>query len=67
MNWKAWQAGLMVSFLSGLLAGIIALAVDMTTKQIVLMLLINIAKDGLLYLKSNPVDNKPPAGPPSGP
>lgn len=56
MNWKNWKVGLFVAILSGIFTGFMCFAVNMTWKQIVFVMVINIGKDGLLYLQSHPAD-----------
>ena len=56
MNIKAWKFGLLVATLSGVFTGLIGLGVGMTPKQITILMLINIGKDGLLYLQKTDVD-----------
>lgn len=57
MSWKRWKIGLAVSLLSGLFTGLIGLAVGLTHQQVIILLVVNMAKDGLLYLKDHPIDN----------
>lgn len=58
MNWKRWKIGLLVSGFTGLLMGVVTItAVDkLTWKELVLILVVNSAKDMLLFLKDHPVD-----------
>lgn len=71
MKWKKWKAGLFVSACMGLLTGIIGWAVDLTVKQLIILLAVSVAKDVLLYLKDHKVEDaleddpstKPGAGP----
>lgn len=70
MSWSRWKAGLIVALLSGLFTGVIGLAVNMDGRQILIVLLVNVAKDGLLFLTNHPVDsidNGPGPGPKSTP
>lgn len=46
----------MVSLLSGLLAGILGLAMDLTWKQTLMFIVVAIAKDGNLYLMKHPFE-----------
>lgn len=55
MNFKKWKLGLLVAFLSGILTGLVGLAADLTWRQMVILILVNVGKDGLLYLTQNPV------------
>ena len=55
MNIKAWKLGLAVSILSGVFTGLIGLGVGMTNRQTIILILINVGKDGLLYLKNTNV------------
>jgi hypothetical protein len=57
MNWKAWKTGLLVSLLSGVFNGLIGLAIDLTWKQIGIMMLVSVGKDGLLWLKNHPIES----------
>lgn len=56
MNWRKWKIGLLVSFLTGLCSGALALAADLGWRAIVFVFVTNIAKDCLLFLKSHPSD-----------
>lgn len=56
MNWKNWKVGLFVATLSGIFTGLLCLAANMTGKQILFIMLVNIGKDGLLFIKQNPAD-----------
>lgn len=56
MNWKNWKVGLFVALLSGIFTGLLCMAIDMTWRQILFILLVNVGKDGLLFLKSHPAD-----------
>lgn len=55
MNFKKWKLGLFVAFLSGILTGLVGLAANLTGRQMFILILVNIGKDGLLYLAQNPV------------
>lgn len=57
MNWKNWKVGLFVAVLSGIFTGLLCLAINMTWKQILFVMLVNIGKDGLLYLQTHPADS----------
>lgn len=66
MNWSKWKMGLLVSGLSGLLTGLIGLTTNLTAKEIWLFVVMQTAKDMLLYLKENPVTSvQDSAQPPS--
>lgn len=67
MNWKKWKAGLGVSALTGTLTGIIGLALGITWEQAGLLLLVNTAKDMLLYLKDHPIEKVEDMDPPPVP
>lgn len=54
MNWKNWKLGFAVAILTGILTGCVGLAVGLTTKQILILFLVNVGKDGLLFLQQNP-------------
>lgn len=54
MNWKRWKLGLAISLLSGLFTGVIGFGIGMTWEQLGIMLAVNVAKDGLLYLQKHP-------------
>ena len=56
MNWRKWKLGLLVAGFTGLLNGAVFLAVDMTAKQIAILLGVNFAKDALLYLKQHNIE-----------
>lgn len=56
MNWTKWKAGLIVAAISGLLTGLIALSADIPWKSAVVLVIVNTAKDALLYLKAHPVE-----------
>lgn len=56
MNWRKWKIGLIVAGFTGLLNGVLFLAVDMTAKQIAILLVVNFAKDALLYLKQHNIE-----------
>ncbi len=56
MNWRKWKLGLLVAGFTGLLNGAVFLAVEMTWKQIVIILVLNFAKDALLYLKQHNIE-----------
>jgi hypothetical protein len=57
MNWKKWKAGLGVSILSGVFTTLAGWAIGLTWKQVLALAAINVGKDGLLYIKSHPVDD----------
>lgn len=56
-HWKAWKMGLVVAGVTGLLMGVVTLGtVDKVTwKELLALLVVNVAKDTLLYLKDHPV------------
>jgi hypothetical protein len=54
MSWKRWKIGLAVAATTGLLTGVLGLAVNMTWKQIGMLIAITVAKDLLLFLKDHP-------------
>lgn len=56
MNWRKWRWGLVVALLSGVFTGLIGLGISVTAKQLLILIALNIGKDGLLYIKSNPID-----------
>jgi hypothetical protein len=56
MNWKNWKIGLLVSVLSGVFTGALCVAINMTWKQVLFVMVVNIGKDGLLYLQTHPAD-----------
>jgi len=56
MNWRKWKIGLAVAMLTGILSGFLGLAIGLTWPQVWILLAASLAKDTLLYLKSNPVD-----------
>jgi len=56
MNWKNWKVGLFVALLSGVFTGLIGLGVGMTWKQLLILIGLNVGKDGLLYLQQHPAD-----------
>lgn len=56
MNLKRWKFGLLVSLISGLLTGLVGLAIEMSWRQILLFVIISVAKDGQLYLMKHPPD-----------
>lgn len=57
MNWKRWKIGLLVAALTGLLTGMLGLAVGVTWRQALFLLGTSIAKDMLLFLKDHPADS----------
>ena len=54
MRWKCWKIGLAVAATTGVLTGVLGLAVNMTWKQVGLLIAITVAKDLLLFLKDHP-------------
>lgn len=54
MSWSNWRSGLLVSLMSGLMTGIMGFGMDASWKVVVAFILKDIAKDGLLYIKTNP-------------
>lgn len=54
MSFKRWKMGLFIALLSGVFTGLIGLGVGMTWKQILILMAINVGKDGLLFLQQNP-------------
>lgn len=58
MKWKRWKMGLAVSALTGCLMGVTTLLVDqsISLRGIIILLVVNAAKDVLLFLKEHPVD-----------
>lgn len=58
MNWKRWKMGLFVACLTGIFSGLATLGIvdKVTWKELLLLLLVNISKDALLFLKDHPVD-----------
>jgi hypothetical protein len=57
MNWKQWKVGLFVALLSGTFTGLIGLCIGMTWRNILILIVVNVAKDGLLYLQQHPADS----------
>jgi hypothetical protein len=57
MSWKKWKLGLAVSLLSGVFTSMVGLVVGLSHQQILFMTLINVGKDGLLFLKDHPVES----------
>ena len=53
MNWTQWKIGLLIAGLTGLMNGLVGLGLEMTPKQITILLLVNFGKDMLLYLKTH--------------
>jgi hypothetical protein len=58
MKWRRWKISLAVSAFTGLLMGVVTLgAVDkITWRELLFILVVNAAKDVLLFLKDHPVD-----------
>ena len=56
MSLKRWKLGLFIALLSGVFTGLIGLGVGMTWRQILILMAVNIGKDGLLFLQQNPAD-----------
>lgn len=56
MNWRKWKIGLLVAMLTGALGGMLGLAVGIAWKAFWILLIKDIAKDTLLYIKSNPIN-----------
>jgi len=56
MNWTKWKLGLLVACLTGVFSGLVGLVIGATWRQICILLVVNLAKDGLLFLKQHPVD-----------
>ncbi len=57
MNWKRWKFGLFVAILTGLFTGLTGIAVGITWRQALAIILVCIAKDGLLFLQQHPADS----------
>lgn len=57
MNWKRWKAGLFVSLLTGLLTGLGAyqIADNINLQSFGFFIAASMAKDALLWLKSQPI------------
>lgn len=54
MNFKKWKFGLLVAFLSGILTGFVGFAANLTGRQMLILIVVNVGKDGLLFLAQNP-------------
>lgn len=56
MNWTKWKAGLLVSAFTGLLTGVTAYEFldHIDFKKFGVFLVVNAAKDALLFMKSHP-------------
>lgn len=48
--------GLLIALLSGIFTTGMSLMLNMTLKQILFMAVINLSKDGMLYLTNHPMD-----------
>lgn len=59
MNVRVWKAGLIVALVTGLLTGLGAYSIadHVNWGKFGLFLLACVAKDGLLYLKSHPIED----------
>jgi len=56
MNFKRWKLGLFVALASGVFTGLIGIGVGMSWRQILILLAVNVGKDGLLFFAQNPVE-----------
>jgi len=60
MSWNKWLSGLVVAALGGVFNGCLGLTVNLSWKEIGILVLVNAAKDMGLWIKNHPVDDQQP-------
>ena len=57
MKWKQWKMGLIIAMLGGVFQAMVALAINITWQQTLILFAMNIGMTGLAYIKTHPEDS----------